>query len=142
MKILFVIHKLDFADHISISYLSAIAMQSGHHSYFCSLDSNDLIAAVDKIRPDVIAYSVNVTGYKIIIEANQKTKKIHNYISIMGGPHPTYSPETFLDSGMDAYCVGEGEYPFRDFLEKVENEEPFDDVANLITKKKKIRSGH
>lgn len=137
MKILFCIYKLDFADHIALSYLSAIAKQLNHTSYFCSLDSNDLVAAVDKIKPDIVAYSVNVTGYKTVVEANQKAIKMHNYISIMGGPHPTYSPETFSDSGMDAYCVGEGEYPFMDFLEKVENGESFDDVANLITKNKK-----
>ena len=95
---------------------------------------------MDKIKPDIIAYSVNITGYRKIIEAHQQAIRVHDFVSIMGGPHPTYSPETFADSGMDAYCVGEGEYPFRDFLEKVENGESFDDVANLITKNKKIRS--
>lgn len=57
-------------------------------------------------------------------------------MSIMGGPHPTFSPETFPESGMEAYCIGEGEYAFRDFLVKVEKGESFDDVENLITRNK------
>ncbi|HHT9145697.1 MAG TPA: B12-binding domain-containing radical SAM protein [Candidatus Wunengus sp. YC61] len=136
MKILFCIYKLDFADHIALSYLSAIARQLNHSSYFCSLDSNDLVATVSKIKPDIVAYSVNITGYRKIIEAHQQAIKVHDFVSIMGGPHPTYSPETFLESGMDAYCVGEGEYAFKDFITQVEKGDSFDAVANLITREK------
>lgn len=134
MKILFVIHDLDFADHIALSYLSAIAKQLDHSTYFCLLGRDDLLTAVQKIKPDIVAYSVNILGYRRIIETHRQAKKIHNFISIMGGPHPTFSPETFSESGMDAYCIGEGEYAFRDFLIKVEKVEPFDTVENLITK--------
>lgn len=136
MKILFVIHDLDFADHVAIAYLSSIAKQLNHQTFFCSLDRNDLIPAVDEVKPDVIGYSVNVIGYQKTVEAHKKATKIHNFVSIMGGPHPTISPETFSESGMDAYCVGEGEYAFRDFLIKVEQGDSFDNVENLITKNK------
>lgn len=136
MRILFVIHDLGFAGHIALAYLSAIAKQLKHSTFFCSLDRDDLITIVRGIKPDVIGYSVNIFGYQKIIEANKQANKIHNFISIMGGPHPTISPETFPESGMDAYCVGEGEYAFRDFLTKVEKGESFDEVGNLITKNK------
>ena len=135
MKILFVIHQLGFADHISISYLSAIAKQSGHSTYFCVLDDNDFLGTVGRIKPEVIAYSVNILGYEETVEANRQAQKIHEFVSIMGGPQATFSPETFEQSGMDAYCVGEGEYAFRDFLERVGRNEPYDCLANLITEK-------
>jgi radical SAM superfamily enzyme YgiQ (UPF0313 family) len=137
MKILFVIYELDYADHISIAYLSAIAEQLSHSTFFCTVDSGKLNDMVKEIRPDIIAYSVNIINFKKIVEAHKGLKKMHKFISIMGGPHPTYSPETFEESGMGAYCVGEGEYAFRDFLVRVENGEPFDDVENLITKNKR-----
>ena len=136
MKILFAIHDLGFADHIAIAYLSSIAKQLKHLTFFCSLDRNDFIAAIDKVKPDVIGYSVNIIGYRKTIEAHKKAKKLHNFISIMGGSHPTFSPETFSESGMDAYCVGEGEYAFRDFLIKVERDDSFDNIENLITRNK------
>lgn len=133
MKVLFVIHQLDFADHIAISYLSAIAKEQNHSTYFCSLDSHSLTSMVDKTKPDVVAYSVNIVGFSKIVKAHKEAKRIHNFISIMGGPHATFSPETFSESGMDAYCVGEGEYAFRDFLIKIEKQESFDNVENIIT---------
>lgn len=136
MKILFVIHQLDFADHISISYLSAIAKQQTHSTYFCSLDSSDLLSMVNEIKPDIVAYSVNIIGFSKIVEVNKEALKIHKFISILGGPQATFSPETFHESGMDAYCAGEGDYAFRDFLMRVESGESFDDVENLITKYK------
>jgi radical SAM superfamily enzyme YgiQ (UPF0313 family) len=90
---------------------------------------------VAEIKPEVVAYSVNILGFEKTIEANKQARRIHEFVSIMGGPQPTFSPETFEQSGMDAYCVGEGEYAFRDFLDQVEKNEPYDDIANLITPK-------
>lgn len=136
MKILFVISQLDYADHIAIAYLSAIAKQLNHSTYFCSLDNKDLIDTIKDIMPDVVAYSVNIMGFSKIVEEHKKAIKVHKFISIMGGPQATFSPETFDESGMDAYCIGEGEYAFRDFLIRIEKGESFDDVPNLITRDK------
>lgn len=136
MKILFVIYRLDYADHIAIAYLSAIAKQLNHSTYFCSLDSKDLITTIKEIKPDVVAYSVNIMGFSKIVEEHKKATRVHKFISIMGGPQATFSPETFSESGMDAYCIGEGEYTFRDFLIRIEKRESFDDVPNLITRNK------
>ncbi len=137
MKILFTISQLDFADHIAIAYLSAIAKHLTHSTYFCSLQDHDFLGEVNRIKPDIIAYSTNVVGYEQIVESHKKAKQKHHFVSIMGGPQATFSPETFEQSEMDAYCVGEGEYAFRDFLVKVEGGESFDDVSNLITKEKR-----
>ncbi len=134
MKILFVISQLDYADHIAIAYLSAIAKQLNHTTYFCSLDKQNLITMINEILPDVVAYSVNIMGFAKVIEEHKKAKIVHKFISIMGGPQATFSPETFEESGMNAYCIGEGEYAFRDFLIKVENKESFTNVPNLITR--------
>ncbi|MFH1309189.1 MAG: radical SAM protein [Candidatus Omnitrophota bacterium] len=137
MKILFVVPQLDFADHIAVAYLSAMAKQLRHSTYFCILSEHSFLEEVSKIKPDIIAYSVNVMGFGQIVENHKRAKQKHHFVSIMGGPQATFSPDTFDQSEMDAYCVGEGEYAFRDFLIKVENGESFDEVANLITKKGK-----
>lgn len=136
MKILFTIPKLEFADHIAISYLSAISKQLGHTSYFCALNLNDFSQMVRKLRPEIVAYSVNSLGFQGTIAAHREAAKEHKFISIMGGPHPTLCPETFAESGIDAYCIGEGEYAFKDFLQCVESGKPYDEVDNLITKRR------
>ena len=128
------IQQLGFADHIAIAYLSAIAKQLNHQTYFCSLKSHNLYEMVEKTRPDIMAYSTNFLGFNDLVEANHKVQSFHKCLSIMGGSHTTFSPETFPESGMDIYCVGEGEYPFRDLLERLEQGKSYDDIDNFITK--------
>jgi len=137
MKILFVVSQLDFADHIAIAYLSAIAKNLAHTTYFCNLQNNDFLSQVNRLKPDIIAYSANIMGFEQIVDSHKKAKQLHRFISIMGGPQATFSPETFDQSEMDAYCIGEGEYVFKDFLVKVESGKSFDEVPNLITKEKR-----
>ena len=131
MKILFTIHSLDFADHIAIAYLSAIAKELGHLTYFCLLDG--LVSNFNEIKPDIVAYSVNIMGFEAVVKTHKELRG--NFISILGGPQATFSPETFTESGVDAYCVGEGEYAFRDFLIRVANKESYDDIPNIVTSK-------
>jgi len=138
MKILFAIHDLSYADHVAVAYLSSIAKQLGHTTYFCTLTKEpfcnlDLLTTVSELKPDIVAYSINIIGFQKAVELNKEAKKIHNFISILGGPQATFSPNTFSESGMDVYCIGEGEYAFRDFLICIEKGESFDDIPNLIT---------
>lgn len=133
MRVLFVIPKLGYGDHIAIAYLSAIAQELGHTTYFCTLDASSLPDMVWSIQPHVVAYSANTPGFADLVAAHRKAKRVRKFVSIMGGPHPTLSPETFAESGMDAYCVGEGDLAFRDFLVRVDSRQPYDEVLNLIT---------
>jgi len=133
MKILFVIYQLDFADHVAIAHLSAVAKERGHNTYLCIIKEHNLLSLVKSIKPEIVAYSANIYGFDELVESHKIVKRQHKFISIMGGPHPTFNPDTFLHSGVDAYCIGEGELAFEDFLEKVEKDEPFDDVLNIIT---------
>jgi radical SAM superfamily enzyme YgiQ (UPF0313 family) len=135
MKILFVIQQLDFADHIAISYLSAVAKELGHNTYFCSLRSNSIEKMVDNIKPDVLAYSANIMGFEELVEANKKAQSIHKCFSVMGGPQVTFSPETYKESGIDVFVMGEGEGAFRDLLERLKEGKNYDEVENLITPK-------
>lgn len=134
MKILFVISSIDYADHIAIAHLSAIAKQLRHQTFIVILDIHNLEYEMNRIMPDVVAYSANVMTYDDIIQSHKKIKMKYNFVSIMGGPHATFSPETFEQSGMDAYCIGEGELAFKDFLMQIDQNLPFDNVLNLITK--------
>ncbi len=138
MKVLFATHDLSYADHIAIAYLSAVAKQSGHTTYFCTLEKEkfsplDLLTQVREVKPDVVAYSVNIVGFERAVELNRKARQLHPFVSILGGPQATFSPETYSQSGVDTYCMGEGEWAWQDFLGRVEAGQTFDDVQNLIT---------
>ena len=90
MKILFAIHQLDYADHIAISYLSAIAKELKHSTYFCVFEHQDFLEEIEKIRPEVIAYSANLMGFGEMVEKNRAAKAEYEFGSILGGPQATF----------------------------------------------------
>lgn len=139
LDVLLVTHDLGFTDSIAIGYLSAIAKQEGHRVNYCSMDKCDLSKIIYESKPDIVGYSANCVGYKKIIEENNKIKQRNCYISIMGGALPTMSQDKMdilEKTGIDALCIGEGEFAFKDFLQKVSHNESFDDIPNIITKHK------
>ena len=64
MKVLFCIYQLDFADHIALAYLSAVAKKLGHSTHLCVLNSSNLKDCVTDLKPDVVAYSANILGFE------------------------------------------------------------------------------
>ncbi|MBA7602031.1 Bacteriochlorophyllide d C-12(1)-methyltransferase [subsurface metagenome] len=56
--------------------------------------------------------------------------------SIMGGPHPTFYPDTIGESGVDAYCIGEGEAVFSEVLQSLESGSSIDNIQGIKTVKK------
>ncbi len=133
MEVLFVIYQVDFADHISLAYLSAVAKELGHSTHLCVLKEDDLTEKIRDLKPDVVAYSTNIYGFDKMLVAHRKAKKAHNFVSIMGGPHVTVFPEIFQDADVDVFCIGEGELAFQDFLECLEQRISYENVPNLIT---------
>tara|TARA_Y100000310_G_scaffold345655_1_gene467790 strand:+ start:9697 stop:11115 length:1419 start_codon:yes stop_codon:yes gene_type:complete len=142
MKILFVVPQLDFADHISVAYLSAVAKKLGHETQFLNLGDvygegvetshggmcgrYFITQGSQTIRkPDVIAYSCTIQGFKKIVEFNKwigKKTMGWDSISILGGAHATFADSATLlkETGIDFYCVGEGEIAFEKFLKNIQ----------------------
>ena len=84
MNILFCIYQLDFADHIALAYLSAIARKRGHSTHLCVLKETDLSEKVRVIKPEIIAYSGLVVGFDALVAANREARREHDFIAIMG----------------------------------------------------------
>tara|TARA_R100001530_G_scaffold1886_1_gene3231 strand:- start:10677 stop:12083 length:1407 start_codon:yes stop_codon:yes gene_type:complete len=127
MKILFVVPQLDYADQISVAYLSAVVKNLGHETEFfnarvneCRFEESFCILSLQLISPDIIAYTTTIQHFEEICYWNAMAKKNWDFISILGGAHATFAPETFKDSGMDYYCIGEGESAFEIFLKGAE----------------------
>ena len=70
MRILFVVPTLDYADQISVAYLSAVAKKLGHETNFLNLDNKDDVVkncrcgekhhyacTIYDMKPDVVAYT-------------------------------------------------------------------------------------
>ncbi len=118
MRILFVINDLGLIDPAGIAYLSAIARDLGHERFLCILKRQDITKSIERIKPDMIAYSLNSCEAEEVVKVHKEKVAPTGIFTIMGGPHPTLYPETMYEYGIDAYCIGEGEKAFSDVLKE------------------------
>lgn len=114
MRFLF-INKPFFIEPLGVMYLASSIKKEGHRVDLITT-SEDLEAKVNKYNPDFVGYSI-MTGDQILYdEINRKLKKTNNFLSIAGGPHPTFFPEMLENSSFDAICLGEGEEAIKKLL--------------------------
>lgn len=121
---------------MGIELLSALAKQEGCETFLHLLSNGKLIEKVKAIQPDVIAYSAKTGEHKYYLEANQLIKQYFpNIFSIMGGPHCIFFPEVVNEGGLDAICVGEGDFAWPEFLRAMKNGQNIENIDNIYTKK-------
>jgi len=115
---------------------SFIRNRGHHYDYFNSELNYELLKSqLQAFQPDVIAYSASsgcIPGY---LEINGKLKADFPGIrTIFGGPHPTLAPEMIEYPSVDAICRGEGEYPFAEYLDALEQGKEPTGIDNLWIK--------
>ena len=155
MRVLFVytnvngLHADSFADGIAI--MMAVTKKAGHdirHSQIFTKEDYSLIERdVKEFKPDVVGFTAVSSQYSAVTTLAEMIKKISpKTINVCGGVHPTLYPQCVLESkSMDAVFVGDAEYPFLEFLEKVKNNQSWWDCDNIAyndngkMKKNKLR---
>jgi len=130
-------------EQLSISLLSALAKQQGYdvnlafsvalfndrsHLNIQSLskifdDRKEVMDAIRRQRPDVIAFSVISANYQWMLGIAAESKKLFPHVkTIFGGVHPSAVPERVLaQPDVDFVCVGEGDVAFPLILDSIEN---------------------
>ena len=106
MKTLF-IQNNGIQESIGIANLSGILKANGHDTDLLLVShTSDLIGAIKKYDPGLIAFSA-LTGVHHSIEKLAVTiKRQLNIPIIVGGPHPTYSPEMIFGDGHRHHLPG------------------------------------
>ena len=100
---------------------------------------NDKIVIEKAVRfkPDLIAFSAITNLYLPITRLAKKLKKVLDVPIIIGGIHPTSLPdETIKEDCYDMVCLGEGEGPLAEVLQRLEEKQPYTDIKNLWVKDK------
>ncbi|MBF0574054.1 MAG: B12-binding domain-containing radical SAM protein [Desulfamplus sp.] len=100
----------------------------------------NILSEIIKISPDIIAFSIHTPhweGISSIISAIKKTGSSINAMIVCGGYHPTLCPDEVINhSGVDVICIGEGERPFLDLIQRLENRKNYTDIQGLWIKKR------
>lgn len=95
-----------------------------------------MIKEIVREKPDILAMSVFADNYQWSLEVAREVCKRHRCITVWGGMHPTSCPDEVISRDeVDYMIVGEGEYPFLELLEALENGESLERIPNLWIKK-------
>ena len=113
MKCLFIV-KDKTLETLGPMYLSAIIKRAGHECYITDLAGS--VADFVTLRPDVVLYSVMTGDQDMFKTLNRTFKRERDFISIVGGCHPTFFPEFFYSNGFDRVITGEAEHWIADFF--------------------------
>lgn len=134
MRILF-LHKMIYQDPLGFMYLSAVLKEAGHEVHFidAGLDPEWETEAV-ALAPDIVGYSVVTGNTEFFLQANRRLKARMDFVSLWGGPHPTFFPEWIDEEGVDAVCIGEGEGAIVDLAGALAADGDITSIANLHVK--------
>lgn len=145
MNVLLVITNINGFHEVPYSFgLTSIASHTqskGHNVKITAIrehkDFSTFIEIVKSFNPRVVGFTSVSSQYQFVKKAAQLVKELNKDITIVaGGVHPTLYPSALVESNsIDAFFVGESEFAFSDFLDKLEKKEDFTNVNNLAYKK-------
>lgn len=120
MKVLFVYPDINvrggaLSYQFGIGMLSAMLKARGHqcrlHYIFGAYSAKGLQREITAWRPDLIAFSAVSPQYRYVRQLFRDLQPFPAF-TILGGQHATLAPECLAEiQGLDAVCIGEGEYP-------------------------------
>lgn len=139
MKFQFVVDRQTYLseglDPLGLLYIMTAVRDAGHEVRMTSHDFHEAASVVEEWKPDVIGYSIYTGNHTPLVEINNKLKQHFNFISIFGGPHPTFFPEIIEKKSVDIICMGEGEEAIVELLDKMQNGDDYTGVRNFWIKK-------
>lgn len=133
MRILF-ITKDFLIEPLGIMYLSAVLKMAGHETDIIKVDVEDVEKKMRDFNPSIVAYSLCTGQHKYFRDINLQLKNKFNFVSVFGGPHPTFFNEFINEPGVDIICLGEGEEAIVELADRIQNNQEFYDVLNLWVK--------
>lgn len=91
--------------------------------------------ANDSQEQDIVAFSATTNRFPYVETWSKWTKESFSAFTICGGVHPTLNPHSSIQAqGLDAICVGEGEYAFADLCERLKSQEDISSIPNIWVK--------
>ena len=125
--------------HLGIGRLSSYIKQFGHQVTLIDaklqcLEISDIVNLIKKINPEIIGLTAMTIDLKNAYALAKKIKEINKEIIIViGGCHATVMPlKTLIEEPCIDYLVfGEGERTFKELLDVLENNLPFESLKKI-----------
>ncbi len=137
MHLLFILKEVDNEPHGILLTAALLKRESNHRVSLVVATEEDPVEAALRLQPDVVGYTVYTGTQHYYADLNRRIKaQLPGVFSIMGGPHPTFFPDVIHEEGIDAICLGEGEYAVLDLLNALENGSSIEHIPNWWVKGK------
>lgn len=143
MKILFVYPDIGVRGgarsyQFGIGMLSALLKAHGHdtrlHYMFGAYDPAPLKQTIAAYQPDLIAFSAVSPQFRFVKQIFKDLQPLPAF-TLLGGHHATLAPDCLETiEGLDAICIGEGEYPILELVEALEKGGDPGAIRNLWVK--------
>lgn len=124
---------------IGVASISAVLKARGHQTgLLCiegKIDRKKLMRKVDQFSPDVIGVSTATNQWPFARIFAGWIKESKGIPIVCGGIHPTLAPREVIECPeVDYVCIGEGEYPMVDLLERLQSGKDAHGIANIWSK--------
>ncbi|OGW38822.1 MAG: hypothetical protein A2Y97_07150 [Nitrospirae bacterium RBG_13_39_12] len=126
----------DFAiyEPLALEYLAA-GVSGDHDVRIIDMRiDHDIASHLHEYRPNVVgitSYTVHVNTVKKLF---QQIKALNpDIVTVVGGHHATIVPSDFYTSYIDVIITGEGVFPFREVIARLENKMDLSDIPGAVT---------
>ena len=141
MNILFIYTNIngshsDLFNH-GLASIVSMTRQEGHNVKVIIISKEDdtsfLFKEISSFRPRVIGFSSVSSQFAFVKRLSSLLKEQHSEtIIVCGGVHPTINPDALLETNsIDGFFIGESEFAFIEFIEKIEKNEQYKDNDNF-----------
>lgn len=120
-----------------VAYMSAFLKQKGHSvtkfQPTTPVPAEPLLQAIEREKPDVIAYSAVTNMIKYVERWAPAVKARFPHVhAICGGVHATSDGEgTIAIDGLDSICIGEGELALTELCDRMSDGRDYHDIPSL-----------
>lgn len=139
MRIAFILDNIILGQEpLGVTTIGALLKREGHEVEYFDIPRERAqwgTDAVVKFQPDLVAYSISTGLHNRYLAYNRMLKdRLPQFLTIVGGPHPSYFPGFIKQDTIDFLCVGEGEWPMLELVTALEAGKDPAEVAGLHIK--------
>ncbi len=126
-----------------IASISAVIKQGGHQVSLLHIDreltENEYKNKLKEFKEvDLIGFNCRTTLFNYVKKLIKYTKQESDAFLFAGGYHPILVPDEFMEiDNLDAVCLGEGEYPTLELMNKMAEKKDVYDTESFYFKKEK-----
>lgn len=109
-------------EYFGVMYISSHLKVHGHECYlFIESLEHGLMKKLEKLDPDLIAFSTLTGNFKWSVDMAEKVKKRLKKKIIFGGVHVFMNPDkSIAHDPIDIICTGEGEIPMKQLCDSID----------------------